>query len=102
MSKQNWQQTGKELGNAFEGLAKTLVRSAAAGIHKAEEWAEQDKNAPRQAPSSESNVFNDGSWRETGKNIGKAMQDFGKTLVNTGKEEVSKAEEWAENDSADK
>ena len=99
MSKENWKKTGKELGGAFEGLAKTMIRSAKTGVEKAEEWAEKDEKAPQQSPQErESNVFNDGSWRETGKDIGHALKDLGKTLVNTGSEAVDKAEEWAEND----
>lgn len=97
MSKENWKNTGKELGGAFQGLAKTLIRSAKTGLDKAEEWAERDENAPQQTQQArESNVFNDGSWRETGKGLGQAFKGLGKTLVNTGSEGVEKAEEWAE------
>lgn len=97
MSKEEWKKTGKELGGAFEGLAKTLIRSASAGIDKAEEWAERDENAPKQAdPQEERNVFNDGSWRETGKELGSALKGLGATLINTGSETVDKAEDWAE------
>ena len=40
--KESWKETGKGLGNAFAGLGKTLVKTAAAGIKKAEEWATSD------------------------------------------------------------
>lgn len=97
MSKEEWKNTGKELGGAFTGLAKSLIRSAKAGIDKAEEWAEDDGKQPEpQEP--ESNVFNDGTWRETGKNLGKAFMGLGKTIVGTGEEVVEKAEDWAEKD----
>lgn len=101
MSREEWKNTGKELGGAFEGLAKSLIRSAKTGIDKAEEWAERDENAPQQpAGEPERNVFNDGTWRETGKNLGQALKGLGKTLVNTGSEGAQKAEEWAENNNA--
>ena len=97
MSKEDWKKTGKELGDAFEGLAKTMIRSAAEGARKAEEWAEKDDNAPQQETQErESNVFNDGSWRETGKDIGQALTNLGKTIVNSGEEAVDKAEDWAD------
>ncbi len=100
MSKEEWKNTGKELGGAFTGLAKSLIRSAKAGIDKVEDWAEEDENAPKEAAQQEpeSNVFNDGTWRETGKNLGKAFMGLGKTIVGTGEEALEKAEEWAEND----
>ena len=99
MSKEQRKNTGKELGGAFEGLAKSLIRSAKVGIDKAEEWAEKDENAPEQTQTSqvpESNVFNDGTWRETGKGLGKAFESLGKTIVSAGTEAADKAEEWAE------
>lgn len=91
MSKEQWKSTGKELGNAFEGLAKTLIRSAATGAEKAEKWANNEE-----IDRTERTVFNDGTWRETGKTIGNAMSDLGKTIVGTGAEGVRKAEEWSE------
>ena len=98
MSKEEWKSTGKELGGAFTGLAKSLIRTAKAGIDKAEEWAEEDtKKAPEQnAAEPESTVFNDGTWRETGKELGKAFMGLGKTIVGAGEEVAEKAEEWAE------
>ena len=102
MSKEEWKETGKELGGAFTGLAKSLIRSAKAGIDKAEEWAEEDENKqPQQAQEPESNVFNDGTWRKTGKDLGKAFMGLGKTLVGTGEEVMEKAEEWAESSDND-
>lgn len=97
MSKEEWKNTGKELGGAFTGLAKSLIRSAKAGLDKAEEWAEEENKQPKQQEP-EGNVFNDGTWRETGKNLGKAFMGLGKTLVGTGEEVLEKAEEWAEDD----
>ena len=100
MSKAEWKKTGKELGGAFEGLAKSLIRSAKTGLDKAEEWAENNGEPVDGQQSQESNVFNDGTWRETGKGIGKAFESLGKTILNTGSETVEKAEEWAEKNDA--
>lgn len=109
MSKEEWKSTGKELGGAFTGLAKSLIRSAKAGIDKAEEWAEEDTKKEAQqtkaqgaeTQAQESNVFNDGTWRETGKGLGKAFTSLGKTIIGTGAEAVEKAEEWAESNDDD-
>ena len=94
MGKEEWKNTGKELGGAFQGLAKSLIRSAKEGVEKAEEWAEEDdnENAAKNAEPQESNVFNDGTWRETGKSLGHAFTKLGKTLVKTGEEAADKIE----------
>ncbi|MBO7730170.1 MAG: hypothetical protein J6S31_04855 [Lachnospiraceae bacterium] len=102
MGKEEWKNTGKELGGAFTGLAKSLIRSAKTGIDKVEDWAEEDTNKQPEPQVEESNVFNDGTWRETGKNLGKAFMGLGKTIVGTGEEALEKAEEWAEKDDDNK
>ncbi|MCQ2513181.1 MAG: hypothetical protein MJ092_07355 [Lachnospiraceae bacterium] len=43
MAKEDWKKTGKELGGAFTGLAKTLVRSAKTTVDNVGEWAEDKK-----------------------------------------------------------
>ena len=88
MSKEEWKNTGKELGGAFQGLAKSLIRTAKQGVDAAEEWAERDENEPQQQETGEqeSTVFNDGTWRETGKNIGHAFAGLGKTILKAGEE----------------
>ena len=43
-----WKQTGKDLGHAFQGLGKSIVRSVKTGVDKADEWANNDV-----APASE-------------------------------------------------
>ena len=93
MSKEEWKNTGKELGGAFSGLAKSLIRSVKDGADRADDWVE-NKTTP--ITDEKSTVFNDGTWRETGKDIGHAMASLGKTLAGTGAEAVEKAEEWAE------
>ena len=93
MGKEDWKQTGKELGGAFTGLAKTFVRSAKRSVDKVEEWAEGNEQ-PKEQP--ESTVFSDGSWKETGKDLGNALKGLGQSLLNTGVEAVENVEEWAE------
>ena len=41
MSKAEWKQTGTELGHAFKGLGKPLVRTIKTGTDKAMDWAEE-------------------------------------------------------------
>ncbi len=36
-----------------------------------------------------------GTWKETGKSLGHAFRDLGKTLIKTGATAVKKADEWA-------
>lgn len=95
MGKEDWKETGKALGGAFEGLAKSLFRSAKDGIEQVADWADGDDNA-EEANTQESNVFNDGTWRETGKNLGHAMRDLGKSILNTTAEVAENVDEWAE------
>ena len=45
-----WKQTGTGLGHAFRDLGKTLVKSAANVARKAENWADNEDNAPVDAP----------------------------------------------------
>lgn len=99
MSKEEWKKTGKALGGAFEGLAKSLVRSAKDGIDQVADWVDEEnaEEGAEKAEAQESNVFNDGTWRETGKNLGHAMRDLGKSLLNTGAEVADKVDDWAEN-----
>ncbi len=40
--KDNWKETGKELGHAFSGLGKTLIKTAKTAVNKAENWACED------------------------------------------------------------
>ena len=43
-----WKKTGKDLGHAFQGLGKSIVRSVKTGVDKADDWASSDE-----APASE-------------------------------------------------
>lgn len=86
--KDSWKETGKEMGSAFAGLGKTLIKSAREGIDKADDWVEgSKKDGEEQTPEeeaakeSESNVFNDGTWRKTGKQLGDAFKSMGQSLI---------------------
>ena len=40
--KDDWKKTGSDLGHAFQGLGKSILRSAKVGIDKADAWASSD------------------------------------------------------------
>lgn len=85
--KNEWKNTGKGIGNAFKGFGKTVVKSARFVVDKADDKI-NDENKSRTSEENEpaisnSNVFNDGSWRETGKGLGKAFGNLGKSIGNT-------------------
>lgn len=42
------------------------------------------------------------SWKETGKGLGHAFRDLGKTLVKTASTAAKKADEWANGDEEEK
>lgn len=39
-TKQEWKETGKDLGHAFKGLGKTIFRTAKTGVNKVSDWAD--------------------------------------------------------------
>ncbi|MGN0370253.1 MAG: hypothetical protein ACI4EW_06875 [Butyrivibrio sp.] len=43
-TRDDWKETGKDLGHAFKGLGKNIIKSAKKGINKATDWAESDDN----------------------------------------------------------
>lgn len=43
-TKQEWKETGKDLGHAFKGLGKTLVRTVKTGVDAATDWAADDSS----------------------------------------------------------
>lgn len=51
--KEDWKQTGKALGHAFQGLGKSLVRTAKVGIEKADDWAHSEQPAAEAAAQPE-------------------------------------------------
>lgn len=40
--KDDWKETGKDLGGAFKQLGKSIVKSGAVVVNKANDWAERD------------------------------------------------------------
>ena len=40
--KDNWKQTGVGLGHAFRDLGKSVVKSVATGVKKADQWANKE------------------------------------------------------------
>ena len=40
--KDDWKETGKDLGGAFKQLGKSIVKSGAIVVNKANDWAERD------------------------------------------------------------
>lgn len=44
----SWKNTGKGLGHAFRDLGKTLVRTAATGVKKVDNWANPEEEKETQ------------------------------------------------------
>ncbi len=42
------------------------------------------------------------TWKETGKGLGHAFRDLGKTLIKTGANVVNKVDDWANGDDENK
>lgn len=42
----SWKETGVSLGHAFRDLGKTLVKTGAKAVKKADEWANREDNEP--------------------------------------------------------
>lgn len=38
----DWKKTGKELGTAFQGLGKSLIKTVKHGVDKADDWANNE------------------------------------------------------------
>ncbi len=93
--KDEWKKTGQELGDAFTGLGKSLVRTAKVGADMTQNWAE-DRDLHEGIP--QQNVTNDGSWQKTGRRMGDALEQLGKTVLHTAKTGAKKVENWAEQD----
>ena len=43
--KDEWKETGKDIGHAFNSLGKTLIRSASKGVEAAEKWANEEEGS---------------------------------------------------------
>lgn len=42
--KDEWKTTGSDLGHAFKGLGKALIKTASTAAKKADEWANGDED----------------------------------------------------------
>ena len=81
---ENWKETGKELGSSFKQFGKTFLKSARTIVDKADDKCNEEKDKSIDVKGEEEpNVFNDGSWRETGKDLGHAFASLGKSIGNT-------------------
>ena len=83
--KENWKETGNELGGAFKKFGKTFLKSARTVVDKADDKCNNETvvKPVEEEPKEGSNVFNGGSWRETGKGLGHAFASLGKSIGNT-------------------
>lgn len=50
--KDSWKETGVGLGHAFRDLGKTLIKTGAKAVKKADEWANSDEEA-QETPAEE-------------------------------------------------
>ena len=82
---ENWKETGEELGSSFKQFGKTILKSARTIVDKVDDKCNNDYDARSEEDKEkkESNVFNDGSWRETGKDLGHAFTSLGQSIGNT-------------------
>lgn len=44
--KDTWKETGTALGHAFRDFGKTLIKTGATAIKKADEWANKEEETP--------------------------------------------------------
>ncbi len=99
MSKQEWKESGTELGHAFKNFGKTFVRSAQTTTDKVVDWADgatKDENGENVEKEPNSTVYSDGSWKEVGKGLGSGFAGIGKTMLHTvgiGKDEAGAPED---------
>lgn len=95
--KDDWSKTGKSMGTAFGGLGKNIGRSVKTGIGKGADALDDEKKSEGEAEQ-KSTVFNDGSWRTTGKNFGKAFKGLGRSLLHSAQALADKLEDDDESD----
>ena len=85
--KEEWKNTGKDLGVTFAGLGKSIVRSVKVGADIILDEEPKDENG---------NIKPNGlkeSWTEVGRNFGKSGKALGKSVTVTAKAVVKKADE---------
>ena len=82
--KDEWKETGRNLGTAFKGLGKNVGRSVKSGLDSS------DDNEP--------NVFNDGSWRNTGRELGQAFKGLANSVIDSAREGMERLDDDINND----
>lgn len=75
--KDDWKETGKDLGGAFKQLGKSIVKSGAVVVNKANDWAERDD--AKEAARKEAEVKEAQEAKEAAKTI---CPDCGAEIVN--------------------
>ena len=87
MSKQEWKESGTELGHAFKTFGKTFLRSVDTTTEKLSDMAEdavnEDPNRDVVQPQPNSTVYSDGSWKKVGKELGSGFLGIGKSMLHT-------------------
>ena len=93
MSKQEWKESGTELGHAFKDFGKTFVRSAQRTTDKVADFVDGDDNDANTVEEPNSSVYSDGSWKRVGKELGHGAIGIGKTMLHTMDEVADKVDE---------
>ena len=75
--KEDWKETGKDLGGAFKQLGKSIIKSGATVVDKANDWAERDD--AKEAARKEAEVKEAQEAKEAAKTI---CPDCGAEIVN--------------------
>ncbi len=75
--KDDWKETGKDLGGAFKQLGKSIIKSGATVVDKANDWAERDD--AKEAAKKEAEVKEAQEAKEAAKTI---CPDCGAEIVN--------------------
>ncbi len=75
--KDDWKETGKDLGGAFKQLGKSIIKSGATVVDKANDWAERDD--AKEAARKEAEVKEAQEAKEAAKTI---CPECGAEIVN--------------------
>ena len=85
--KDEWKNTGKDLGKSFTALGKSIVRSVKVGADKALDEEPKDENG-----NVKPNHLKE-SWTEVGHDFGKAGKSLGRAVSGTAKKVAEKINE---------
>ena len=101
--KDDWKTTGKSLGGAFANLGKSVNDAIETERDEANDWAEDnnDGKGNQNVNTEQNNQAKIGlseDWSKTGKSMGNAFSNLGKTLIKSVNTGVEKANEWADED----